>query len=252
MVVPQMKYEVNDSYIDVFVPLTSQGKFRCKYRDHFQEYGKSFGPKSTLISKNSYVEWQIGYDVKVNDDSKTTALTNLVFVGANGKNKNPYELSEIFYYACKIGLISKNEVEDLINFIENIKEFLQDMYPIKAIVEGEVEINNVDFFKSVITLPTFNMLSDSCSIVSEITIQKQQYATGVQPMLYMDIPMLEFLNSNEIIGNNSSKIKYGILRLDKHNIDVIKNLFLCFGMCSSAHNHDVLEILKKIREDVFR
>ena len=93
-----IKINVFDDNIIVSVPIISQGKFRCKTRNNFQEFGIGVAPKSEIISENAYMEWQIGYDCKVLDNDKETTLPNLVFIGSNGKQKNPYELSEILYY----------------------------------------------------------------------------------------------------------------------------------------------------------
>jgi len=250
MVSQKILLEKHSDYIDIYIPLTSQGKFRCKTRNNFQEYGKGFAPKSTPIPSNAYVEWQIGYDRIVGDESKETCLDSLTFTGANGKTKNPFELSEIIYHLCKIGIISKNEIEDIIKTIDNMHNFLQDTYSIQSSIEENVIINDEEFFKSVITLPTFNKVNSSCSIVTQISIEKQQYATGVQPMLYINIPVNEFENANRIIGNTSSSEKFGILRINKDKTDVIKNLFLCFGMCSASHHHDIIEILNLIKNNI--
>ena len=114
---PSIKIVKKDDSLNVYVPLTSQGKFRCKIRDNFQEYGTGFAPKSTLIPSNAYVEWQIGYDRLLNDEKKTTSLGNLKFIGANGKNKNPYELSEIMYMMCELGCFSSSELDRLKRYV---------------------------------------------------------------------------------------------------------------------------------------
>lgn len=247
---PQMKFRVLDDSVDIFVPLTSQGKFRCKVRDDFQKYGSGIAPKTTKIPRNAYIEWQIGYDCKLDDNKKITTLKHLVFTGAKGIKKNPYELSEILYNLCKLKLISKNEIDLLIDYINKMHDFLKDIFEIQSEAQKKVKINDEEFFKSVITLPTFNKTNSSCGITSEITIQKQQYATGIQPMLYINIPVSEFENGNNIIGNTSLVEKYGVLKINKSKTDVIKNIFMCFGMCSTAHHHDVLEILNLIRKNI--
>ena len=245
-----IKYIVHNDYIDIYVPLTSQGKFRCKTRNNFQEYGIGFAPKSDPIPKNAYVEWQIGYDKIIGKDGKKTRLENITFEGANGKTKCLYELSEILYFLCKKELVSKNKLKELKNRINNMHDYLQDMYKIKTDIDKMININDEDFYKSVITLPTFDKKNDSCDIVTQISIEKQQYATGVQPMLYMTIPVTEFLNADRIIGNTSKVEEYGILRIDRNKVDVIENIFLCFGMCSESHHKDIISILEKIEENI--
>ena len=251
MKIPQISFDVLEDSVCIKVPLATQGKFRCKYRDNFQEYGTSMGPSTTPIPANAYIEWQIGYDCRITDDKKNTTLTNLVFEGSKGEKKHPYELSEITYHLCNLNLITKEQINSLIETIDNMRDFLQDRYPIDTKVEDNVEINEQEFFKSIITLPTFNKLNDSCGIITEITIQKQQRASGVQPMVYVNIPVNDFENSENIIGNTTASVKHGILKIDINKIDVITNIFMCFGMCSSNHHHDVLEILKLIRDNCY-
>ena len=247
---PKVTFKEYDDFIEIYVPLTSKGKFRCKTRDDFQEYGVSFAPKENPIPENAYIEWQIGYDRVEGDEGKETSLDNLTFTGANGKTKNPYELSEILFYLCKNDLVSKTEIEDIIDKINNMHNYLQDIYSINVSIEDNVAINNEDFFKSVITLPTFNKKNLSCDIIIQISIEKQQYATGVQPMLYINIPVHEFENSERIIGNNSKKEKFGILRINREKFEVIENVFICFGMCSASHHHDIVEILNLIKDNI--
>ena len=106
------KINVQPNSIELSLPLTSQGKFRCKKRKHCQEFGNGFAPKSSKITSDAYLEWQIGYDTFVNGD-KATSLNKeeFTFIGANKKKKYPYELSEILYYMCTSGIISKSDLE---------------------------------------------------------------------------------------------------------------------------------------------
>ncbi|MBO4792038.1 MAG: restriction endonuclease, partial [Clostridia bacterium] len=106
-----MIYKVEEDRIKAELPLTSQGKFRCKKRSDIQAFGESFGPKKNIITEDSYLEWQIGYDTIIGRNEKPTKLKaeKFKFKGANKKNKHPYELSEIAYHMCKIGLISKDD-----------------------------------------------------------------------------------------------------------------------------------------------
>lgn len=246
----EMIFKTYSDYVEVKVPITSQGKFRCKTRNDFQEYGKIYAPKSKPIPNNAYIEWQIGYDKELNNKDKTTSLTNLIFDGSNKTKKNPYELSEILYEMCKIKIISKTEINDLIKQITNINNYIHDLYPIELKKENIINLNKKSFYKSYIALPTFNLLDKSSQIVIQISKEKQQNASSIQPMLYINIPVLEFNNKDKLIGNTSEEEKYGILKIDKNKVELIKNIFICFGMCSKSHHHDVLEILKLIRENI--
>ena len=186
----------------------------------------------------------------VKDETKSTSLKNLEFIGANGKQKHPYELSEILYSLCTLKLVSKKEIESMIKKIKENNAFLCDIYSINSKSEGKVSIAAQEFYKSVITLPTLNKVYEGSLITTQISIEKQQYASGVQPMLYINIPVLEFQNKDKIVGNTSKNEKYGVLRIDDKNTDIFKDLFLFFGMCSASHHHDIIEILSVIKESI--
>ncbi len=250
---PEMNYEIKNNNVVVNLPLTSQGKFRCKTRNDIQEFGNGFAPKSTIITNNSYLEWQIGYDTIIGKDEKETRLNSdeFVFIGANKKSKHPYELSEITYFMCKNNIISKKEILDVCNKIASIKTFLQDKYSIEVKKEDSVTLNNIKFLSSSTKLPTFITQPRDSKLLIEIMIQKQQYATGVQPMLYLIIPVNAFDNANKIINHTSAETPNGIITFDENMKSVVFDLLICFGMCSTAHNHDVLEILNVIVKNAF-
>jgi len=178
--IPEVKYEVKNKKIILIIPLTSQGKFRCKKRANMQDFGNGFAPKSTIITSDAYLEWQIGYDTIIGKDEKNTSLNtdDFIFIGANKKCKHPYELSEIVFSMCKEGIILKNELDEVLSKISSINEYLQDKYTIETKKESEIKINNLKFLSSSTTLPTFVLEDEETSLIVEIMIQKQQYATG--------------------------------------------------------------------------
>ncbi len=250
---PEMEYVIKEDKVEVLLPITSQGKVRGKTREELQEFGTGFAPKSTNIPSNAYVEWQIGYDTIIGKDEKVTRLNtdDYIFVGANGKRKHPYELSEIVYYMCKNGLIAKTELEAVYNRISNIKDFLQDKYPIRSHKEDPVEINDISFLTSSTKLPTFIMTVGGSQLAIEIMIQKQQYATGTQAMLYLVVPVIAFDNSRDVINHTSAETERGILSFDASSKELVFALLICFGMCSASHNHDIKEIINVIQRKAF-
>lgn len=92
--------KVEDNKIFVDIPLTTQsGKTRVKIRSSFYEYGLPSATRQTPFTQKHYIEWQIGYDVDIKNKEKLTLTTipNIQFIGANGKTKALYELSEFLF-----------------------------------------------------------------------------------------------------------------------------------------------------------
>ena len=248
MGIQSMKIEQAKKGVSVRLPLMTRGKFRCKNRVHCQDFGKSFPSRKEKMEKDSYLEWQIGYDVVEKDKAKTSLKAKKYrFIGANGKKKFPYELSEILYYMRVNGIISKKELSKVRSGIESINCFLQDQYKIKPKKKDSLKKEGVEFLHSFIQLPTFIYVDKATKLQIEIMIQKQQYATGVQPMVYLCVPMTAFENSDDIIGYTSSETPEGTLFFDARFKKLIFNLLICFGMCSVNHKKDILEIIDVIQ-----
>lgn len=98
---PQILIKEKDHLIEVPILLTAvSGKIRIKNRLILNEYGAPVATKRDGFLQSNYVEWQIGYDVVKNDVKKMaeTSLSETEFIGANGKTKALYELSEYVWY----------------------------------------------------------------------------------------------------------------------------------------------------------
>lgn len=234
-----------------FLP-KNNGKFRFKTRDTNFEFGKSFATTSNQYNNKVYLEWQIGYDATIIDvkkEAKITSLINYSFKGANKKEKYLYELSEIIYFLYKDGIISPNLIKELFNEISHYNDFISDRAIIINKDLKDVKINNFDFKETITSLPTFFYYPKIDGTQIEISIQKQQYATGIQPMVYYSIPIDSFVNGKSLTGKTFKDLEKGFeleYIIDKNNISNFIDLIKIFGMCSPAHNFDILEILNLI------
>lgn len=245
-----MDYKIKDNNIFVTISATNAGKFRFKKRTNRLDFGETFSTRKLLFDKQTYLEWQIGYDVPVNDvkkGKKTTKLKSRHFVGSNRKVKYPYELSELFFIAMKLDFINKKDVEELKNEISEYKSFIDE----KAITierHSKLTLNGINFEETSIKFPTLFMIETLDNTQIEISIEKQQYATGIQPMIYFCIPLDTFRNSSEIFGKSSvsgDKLEYVIT---KNNVKNLILLMEVFGMASKRHNHDIVKILEILSE----
>jgi hypothetical protein len=244
--VEDILYKVGNCSLELSLPSKNKGKFRWKTRENNQDYGNGFATTTTEFTSKSYIEWQIGYDTTIDNEKKTTILGNMRFVASNGKVKNPYELSEILFLLVRSSLVNKNDVMLLIEKIESISWFFEDSHNITMEGHKIVEILGIPFHQQNIVLPTFSYYESMNDVAIETSIQKQQYATGIQPMVYLCIPMTSIRNNAEIIGKTSVSFSSAKWVIDRRNVTVFIRLFEIFGMCSDRHKHDVLSILKLI------
>ncbi|WQU36753.1 R.Pab1 family restriction endonuclease [Helicobacter pylori] len=174
-----IKIDNNKKAIEVSIPLTSiSGKVRVKIRHAFSDYGISTATRKIPFSLKHYVEWQIGYDVPIKDKEKFELTTlkdeKYHFLGANNKIKTLYELSEIIDYAKRLGLISLENLENTLKYLEKQKQFIEDNF-IRERFRSH-QFGGMDFELSRISYPLL-IHSFNDNQLSEIVIREQQYGS---------------------------------------------------------------------------
>ena len=245
-----MEYFIKEKSILLVIPATNFRKFRFKKRKNRLDFGETFSTRECCFDEQVYLEWQIGYDVPVKDVESgegKTKLNKKHFIGSNGKRKFPYELSEIIYASIELGLIAKEDVERLLKEISSYRNFIDDK-AISVEHHTKLTINGVHFEETSIKLPTLFMVETIDQTQIEASIQKQQYASGVQPMIYFCIPLKSFSDSASILGRSSSRLDKLTYVINSGNVQNLIYLMKIFGMASKRHNHDVIEILKILIE----
>lgn len=234
--------------IGIIIPANNAGKFRFKKRKSRFDFGKTFPTRNEKFDEQVYLEWQIGYYVpatKVKEGEKKTELDKTYFKANNGQNKYPYELSEMFYLAIKHKLIAKQTVTKLLNEIKNYSIFI-DQKAITVERHSKITINGVNFEETSIKLPTLFMVETLDGTQIEVSIQKQQYATGIQPMIYFCIPFKSFDNYSILIGKSSVPSDNLTYLITKSNVQNLVNLMRVFGMASKRHKHDIIQIIETL------
>ncbi len=243
-----MPYLIDNNFaIQLFIPAVNSGKFRFKKRDNNISFGKIFSTRDELFDDKTYLEWQIGYDIEVkkaidSDISKDLRNDNFKFKASNGKDKYPYELSELLFVSVKIGLLSKKDIESLLSEIKSYKNFI-DQKAITVERHSKININGINYEETSIKLPTLFMVETEDKTQIEVSIQKQQYASGVQPMIYFCIPFCSFYNFKELKDRSSKNDEKLIYIINKSNIKNFEIMVKVFGMSSMRHKYDIMEIL---------
>lgn len=241
-----MEFNVSKGSIQLTFPAANAGKYRFKKRKSRFDFGETFSTRECCFDENTYLEWQIGYDIPVKDvenGKEKTRLDKDSFIGSNGKRKYPYELSEIFNIAIELNFIEKKHIENLIAEIQHYNNFI-DGKAISIERHSKININGVIFEETSIKLPTLFMVESLDQTQIEVSIQKQQYASGVQPMVYFCIPLKSFNNNSKLLGKSSVVGDELTYTINKDNAQNLTNLVKIFGMASKRHNHDIIQILQ--------
>jgi len=241
--------------IEVPILLTAvSGKIRVKNRSMVNEYGTPVAVKQNNFALSNYVEWQIGYDVVKKDIEKfeESSLPETEFIGANGKTKALYELSEYIWYFYKWGVVSRKELENVIVYLNSI----QDHNLIDKNIELQIDrshpvaknINGFDFEYTQVKYPLLIYKFNGYEIVTEIKITEKQRAVGTQPMLYLCFPITELKAKINLIGRTAETKEIANFEITENNIKVFLEMLKMFGTLSKNHKHDIIQIINTILE----
>lgn len=242
--------------IRVAIPLTAtSGKTRVKRRDLLNEYGLPVATCQTPFAQNSYIEWQIGYDVAVNEAEKLelTSLKHIRFTGANGKVKALYELSEYVFWLGKWGFVSREALQELSVELSAIpSDSLLDRHPDLSIKRSnfiEKELNSIPFLSARVEYPLIVHKFAQYEIVAEIITREKQRAVGVQPMLYLCFPVTELVpvpSNPPLLGRPARTKEHADFIINHDNAGVFVQLLRLFGMLSENHRRDTISIIEAI------
>ncbi|MFA7170289.1 MAG: R.Pab1 family restriction endonuclease [Candidatus Paceibacterota bacterium] len=250
---PKILIDETECKIRVPISLTAvSGKIRIKNRSIVNEYGTPVAVKKNAFTLSCYVEWQIGYDVVKKETEKLadSSLPETEFIGANGKIKALYELSEYIWYFYKWEIISKNDLENVIDYLDlvqnnnlignNSELQIDRSHPIAK------NINGFDFEYTQVKYPLLIYKFNGYEIVTEIKITEKQYAVGTQPMLYLCFPVTELKAINNLIGRTAETKEVAYFEITESNIRVFLEMLKMFGILSNSHKQDISQIINTI------
>ncbi len=250
---PKILIKEQEHKIDVPIQLTAvSGKVRIKNRSILNEYGTPVAVRRDGFALSNYVEWQIGYDVVKNEIEKLaeSSLPNTEFIGANGKTKALYELSEYIWYFYKWGIITEKDLQNIISYLNSI--------PSNNLIDNNSElqidrshpiaksINGFDFEYTQVKYPLLMHKFNGYEIVTEIKITEKQYAVGTQPMLYLCFPITELKTQTNLVGRTAKIKEIAHFEITESNINVFLEMLKMFGILSNNHKHDILQIIDTI------
>lgn len=250
MATENAKIEYDGKNLAVSLPMTQPtGKIRIKTRTFFGEYGNPVAARQEKLNQKCYVEWQIGYDMLATKDNiDKTTLSDKTFENYKSEVKFAYELSEILFYSYKLGLLSDDEIKETYDYIKAIPDNnLIDTIDSMRITRTnpiETTINDIDFYEMKVAYPLIVHKFGKYDIYSEVMNREKQRGVGVQPMLYVCIPITELSFNKEPLGRmlESKECSKWIIKEDEAKLSL--ELFKIFGMLSKKHQYDVLAIMQ--------
>jgi len=238
--------------IRVHLPMTQPtGKIRIKTRSFFGEYGMPVASRSSAINLNCYVEWQIGYDLLYSKENLLmTSLGDFPFQNNKGEKKIAYELSEIVYLSYKTGLIKLDDIKEVYDYISSLdSSSLLDVIDSMRITRTnpiETKINDMDFFEMKVSYPLVVHKFGKYDIYAEVTNREKQRGVGVQPMLYVCLPITSLKFVANPLGRTLNAKESADWVIGSEEAKLSLELFKIFGMLSAKHRYDVIAILKAL------
>jgi len=248
------KKKKDEKKLIISIPLTEhKGKIRVKRRQSMFEYGIPVSTRNRdfRFSQQDYIEWQISYDLEDNpENSSKSSIPYIKFEDSKGRRKIPNELTEYFYHFLSWGVIKKDEVEQILDFMDTLKEenLIENYSKIKRTHPVETKINNIDFYASTVEYPHLIHRFGQYEIITEIVVREQQFAVGIQPMLFFCFPVTELKDEEgqHLLGRSAKANEKGYFEFNVENSFIILEMIKIFGMLSKRHNYDIKESLKQI------
>jgi len=250
---PKILIKEQEHKIEVPILLTAvSGKVRIKNRSILNEYGTPVAVRRDGFTLSNYVEWQIGYDVVKKEVEKLaeSSLPDTEFIGANGKTKALYELSEYIWYFYKWGIVSREDLENVVTYLNSISsgDLIDNNSELQIDRSHPVpkNINGFGFEYTQVKYPLLVYKFNEYEIVTEIKITEKQYAVGTQPMLYLCFPITELKIESNLIGRSANAKEIAHFEITENNIKVFLEILKMFGILSKNHKYDILQIINTI------
>lgn len=217
----------NSFCIDIEIPLNNYPRYldneRYKNTIRIKELpSRKQKIQGELFNTSHYVEW----------------LIECKNISANG------DLANMFYQYVENDIISSNEIDALLTFMNNPIFFYED---ILLNEQGQCyQKNNFTYF---IKYPSIIHNFDKFWL--EISFEPRGYAKGFQAMFYI-CTFISNLKSNQLplLNRQTYSKEQAYLTFDLNDKLFVLEAFKIFGILSPSHNYDIRQILEWIRANL--
>ena len=152
------------------------------------------------------------------------------------------------FYSCEKKLVDKKDVILTYNKILSTEKTIDiiDEMQITRTNPVETEINGVNFYRMKISYPLLVHKFGKYDIYAEIIIKEKQRAVGIQPMLYVCLPVTALQFEHNALGRTLDSRECASWNIGKEEAALSLELFRIFGMLSKKHKYDAAAILKTL------
>lgn len=208
--------------------------------------------RKTSLDSDCYLEWQNSYDLKKDNSNFEKHYASVKNKGEIKNEKGEptdryiYELSDYLIEIIKQKFIKLDHIKKLLKEIKEEKEFLTDELEIYRSHPKKYQFKQWTFLKCTITYPLLIYEISNLLIKVEIVVKEKQKAVGIQPMLYLCIPLKLMVEFPQLEGQTVNSKQKSSYLVDKNNFHFIIETIRIFALLSKKHHQDVVNILTTI------
>ena len=246
---------MSSPFIKIILPLTTHSsKIRVKRRKDIFYQGIPLATRQEKITNDCYFEWQISYDLKEtnpNFDKFHELTLNKIKIVDENKNLTGrfiYELSDLLVEILRKGFIDLKYLRKLLKEVQAEKKFIEDELEVYRTHPKEYKFGGYTFWKSTIGHPLLIYEIQDLILKIEIIIKEKQKAIGIQPMLYLCIPIKLVEEYSEIENKSAESKQKATYLITKNNFQMVIKTIKIFSILSRKHQRDIMNILWTIFE----
>ena len=244
---------MSSQFIKIILPLTSHSsKIRVKKRKDIFYQGIPLATRQENITSDCYFEWQISYDLKETNPKfaqlHQLTLNKLKMVDQEGNptGRYIYELSDLLVEILRKGFIDLKHLKKFLKEVKSEEKFVEEELEVCRTQPRKYKFGKWTFLESTIKHPLLIYEISNLILKIEIIIKEKQKALGIQPMLYLCIPMKLVEEYPEIENKLAETNQKATYLITKNNFQFVIETIKIFSILSRKHQKDIINILRTI------
>ena len=156
------------------------------------------------------------------------------------------ELSDLLIKIIRKGFVDLKYLKKLLKEVQSEKQFIEDELEVCRTQPKEYKLGKWTFLLSTIKHPLLIYEISGLILKIEIIIKEKQKAIGIQPMLYLCIPIKLVEEYPEIENKLAETKQKATYLITKNNFQFIIETIRIFALLSKKHQRDIVNILRTI------